>query len=235
MQQSKFAEARDLIERLIKQRPVFGLYEMSKTVALKQKDYRAAVRYAEKAVELEERGSFKFHVSLHFDLAFAYAQLQQDEAAAEQFELILKFTQKDKTAFLERRVQVHNHLGSLRARQNKFDLAVVQFKESLKLDGKQPNILHTLAKILMNCPNPALSDPYKAVELARQACELTRSENPMYLNTLAVAYFNIKNYTEAVKNCEKALALVQAQCDQALADKLREQLALIKRVAAESK
>jgi arylsulfatase A-like enzyme/Tfp pilus assembly protein PilF len=232
--QSKFAEAQAMIERLIKQRPLFGLYEEGTHVALQQKDYKAAVRYGEKALELEKSGSFKFYVSFHFNLALAYAQIQQNEAAAKQFELILNFVPKDQKSFLTRRVQVHNQLGALRSRQKKFDLAIAQFKESLKLDPKQPGVLNTLAQTLLNCPNKALRDPYKAVELASQACRLTRSEDPMHLNTLTVAYFTIKNYSEAVKTSEKALALAKAAGDHTLAAKLQEQLELIKRTWAGS-
>jgi len=233
VQQNKFVEARAMIERLIKQRPVFGLYELGTLVALEQKDYKAAVRYGEKALELEKSDSFKFYVLFHFNLALAYTHIQQDEAAARQLELILEVTQTDKTAFLARRVQVHNHLGGLRSRQKKFDLAIVQFKESLKLDPEQPRILHTLAQTLLTCPNQALRDPSKAVELAEQACRLTQSKDAMYLNTLTFAYFTIKNYKKAAKTCEKALALVQAEGDQALVTKLQQQLDLIKRASAE--
>ena len=92
-------------------------------------------------------------------------------------------------------MKVHNRLGFLRAEQRKFDLAIVQFQESLKLNGKQPAIL----------------------------------------NSLAVAYFAAKNYSEAVKTSEKALALARAKGDQALITKLQKQLYLIKRASAESK
>ena len=47
---------------------------------------------------------------------------------------------------------------------------------------------------MMNCPDQSLRDPYKSVEYARQACQLTQSKNAKYLNTLTVAYYNIKNY-----------------------------------------
>ena len=207
---------------------------MATHVAIKQKDYRTAVRYGEKALELEKSDGFKFYVVFHLNLASAYAKLQQDDAAAGQFELILEYIRRDQTAFLERCVQVHNQLGNLRSKQNKFDLAIVQFKESLKLDSNQPKLLHSLAHIMMNCPDRSFRDPYKAVEYARQACQLTQSKNAMYLNTLTVAYYNIKNYKEAIKAAEKAIALAQAEGDYAITAKLQKQLDLIKKTLAES-
>jgi arylsulfatase A-like enzyme len=232
--QEKYAETWPLIESLAGQRPVFGLYELATHIAIQQKDYRTAVRYGEKALELEKSGGFKFYVVFHLNLALAYAKLQQDEAAAGQFELILEYIRKDQTAFLERCVQVHNQLGNLRSKQKKFGLAIVQFKESLKLDPNQPKLLHSLAHIMMNCPDQSLRDPYKAVEYARQACQLTQSKNAKYLNTLTVAYYNIKNYSQAIKAAEKAIALAQTEGDHAITAKLRKQLDLIKKTLAES-
>jgi hypothetical protein len=71
--------------------------------------------------------------------------------------------------------------------------------------------------------------------LARQACELTQSKHPVYLNTLAVAYAILGNLSEAIKTSEKALALAQTKGDQALLTKLQKQLDLFKKALAESK
>ena len=112
--------------------------------------------------------------------------------------------------------------------QNKFDLAMIQFKESLKLNPNQPDMLNTLAQTLLTCPDEALRDPSRAVELARQACVLTQSKHPVYLNTLAVAYSKLDNYSEAVKTSEKALALAKAKGDYALVTSLQRQLDWLK-------
>jgi arylsulfatase A-like enzyme len=232
VQQSKFVEARALIERLSQQRPTFGLYELGTHVALKQKDYKAAIRYGEKALELEKSTGSKFYVSFHLNLASAYGQTQQHEAAAEQLELILECTQHDPVTFQARRTQVNNQLAVLRFKQEKYDLAIFHFNESLKLDGNQPEVLHDLARLRLSCPDQTIRDAHKAVERAKQACKLTQSKNAKYLNTLAVAYFTTNNYKDAAEACEKALALVQAEGDQARAAKLQQQLELIKRASA---
>jgi tetratricopeptide (TPR) repeat protein len=96
-------------------------------------------------------------------------------------------------------------------------------------------MLNTLAWTLATCPNQALRDPSKALELAQQACALTQSKHPGHLNTLAVAYVRLKDFSEAVKISEKAVALAQAKGDQTLVTKLQKQLDLIKRALAESK
>ncbi len=99
-------------------------------------------------------------------------------------------------------------------------------------------VLNSLAWALVTCPNQSLRDPSKALELAQKACALTPSKHPQYpkyLNTLAVAYATLNNFSEAVKISEKALALVQAKGDQTIVINLQKQLDLFKKALAESK
>jgi arylsulfatase A-like enzyme/Flp pilus assembly protein TadD len=228
---NELAAARALGEHLIGQRPGFyKLYDALLGTALKQKDYGNAVRYGEKALALKP-GRFKIHLYL----AAAYIQSKQNEAAARHFELTLQFMPKDQTVSLAEYTQVHNRLGLLRTEQKKFDLAIVQFQESLKLNGKQPDMLNALALALLLRPDKTPHDPSKALELAQQACELTQSKHPDYLNTLAIAYAKLGNFSEAIRISDKALALARAKGNQALVNKIQKQLDIIKKALAESK
>jgi tetratricopeptide (TPR) repeat protein len=229
--QNRSADARALGERLLKQHPgFFGLYKLLSATALNQEDYGNAIRYGEKALALKP-GRFK----VHHNLGVAYSKSKQNEAAAEQFELVLEFIPKNQVVFLAKRVEVHKKLGVIRARQKKFDLAIVQLQEALKLNPQQPGVLNTLAWTLATCPNQTLRDPPKALELAQQACALTQFKNPQYLNTLAVAYATLNNFSEAVNISERALAIALAKGDQTLVINLQKQLDLFKRALAESK
>ncbi|KKM19866.1 hypothetical protein LCGC14_1651300 [marine sediment metagenome] len=51
----------------------------------------------------------------------------------------------------------------------------------------------------------------------------------MYLNTLALAYAELNNFSEAVKVIEKALALARSKGDHALATELQKQLDMYRR------
>ncbi|MHC4203192.1 MAG: sulfatase-like hydrolase/transferase [Planctomycetota bacterium] len=229
--QNELADAWALGERLVKQRPGFhGLYKLLSATALNRKDYGNTIRYGEKALALKH-GDFK----VHYNLGVAYSQTEQNEKSARQFELVLELMPKDQTVSLAKRVQVHKQLGLVRARQNKFDLAIVQLQEAIKLNPQQPAVLNTLAWTLATCPNQSLRDPPKALELARQACALTQLKDPQYLNTLAVAYAALNNFGEAVKISERSLAIAKAKGDQTLANNLQKQLDLFKRALADSK
>ena len=73
---------------------------------------------------------------------------------------------------------------------------------------------------------------YLQVRTPARACALTESRNPEYLNTLAVAHALLRNFSEAVKTLERAVALARARGDRTLAIKLQQQLDMFKRKAA---
>jgi hypothetical protein len=45
--------------------------------------------------------------------------------------------EKDQNESITKRGHLHNQLGLMRSKQKKFGLAIAQFYENLKLDGKQ--------------------------------------------------------------------------------------------------
>ncbi|MHC4742175.1 MAG: sulfatase-like hydrolase/transferase [Planctomycetota bacterium] len=231
MVQNEPVDIRAVGEALIKQWPeFFESYNLLVGVAVRQKDYRSAIHYGEKALELKPDV-----FDVHQILGFAYSQIGQNEAAARHFELALKCVPEDQPDSRAQRMQVHNQLGLLHSKQKKFDLAIVQYEETLKLNPEQPDMLNALAQALLACRNPALRNPPRALKLAQKACRLTQSKNPEYLSTLGVAYATLNNLSEAIKILEKALPLAQARSDQVLLNKLNTQLGLIRRAMAESK
>jgi tetratricopeptide (TPR) repeat protein len=232
--EKKFSDARVVVERLLKQRPAFGLYEMGTEIALKQKDFESAIRYGEQALELAS-GSGNFHLKLNLHLGLAYAQTRRDEEAAKHFQLLLKFFPKDQRAFVANRVLVHNQLASIRVRQKQFDRAIAQFQGSLKLNPKQSEILNAFAWTLVSCPDQSLRNPSQAMALAQQACDLTQGKQPLYLNTLAIAHASLHHYSEAVNLCEKAVALAQAKNDQKLVARLQKQLFQFRKALTEQR
>ena len=224
LKHKKLAEVRSLGDSLIKLRPGFyELYDLLLGTALSQGDHKAAIGYGNKALALKP-GRF----NEHFFMGVACSQSKQNEDAARHFESALKFIPKGQTYYLPLCIQIHNRLGRIRLTQKEFGLAIVQFKEALKLNPSQPEILNTFAWTLLTCPDQTLRDSRKALELAQKACELTQSKHPQYLNTLAVAYAKNSNLNEAIRISEKAVALAQARGDQTSAANLQKQLDIFK-------
>jgi hypothetical protein len=74
----------------------------------------------------------------------------------------------------------------------------------LQLDPASTETLDRFALLLATCRDAQWRNPAKAVELARRANELTRSEEPGYLATLATAYAAAGQYANAVSTAELA-------------------------------
>ena len=169
--QNKLADARALVERLLKQHTGFyQLYELASHIALNQNDYENAIRYGKKAVELES-GHFK----VHHILGLAYSQSKQNEAAIKQLELALEFMVKDQAASLPEYVKVLNALAWAlvtcpNQELNDPSKALELAQKACELtQSKHPLYLNTLAVVYTRLDNlgEAVKTSQKAVALAR--------------------------------------------------------------------
>jgi spermidine synthase len=86
--------------------------------------------------------------------------------------------------------------------------AVTHFREALRVKPNWEQPMNSLAWILATHNNPKVRDPQEAVNLARQACELTDYQNPGFLDTLAAAYAAAGRFSDAVSTAEKALQII---------------------------
>jgi serine/threonine-protein kinase len=79
----------------------------------------------------------------------------------------------------------HGHLPI--GRLGAFGQAVADNEEALKRAPDDARILNNLAWLWATCPDVALRDPARAVEMAREACAL--GEDAARLDTLAAGHF----------------------------------------------
>jgi len=101
----------------------------------------------------------------------------------------------------------YNYLGAVASRTGDIVGAIRFYEQATQKDPAFAAAWNNLAWILATAKDEVFRDPLRAVASALQAVELTRSEDPDFLDTLAEAYFAAGRYQDAVQAEQKALAL----------------------------
>jgi cytochrome c-type biogenesis protein CcmH/NrfG len=81
------------------------------------------------------------------------------------------------------------------------------YRTAGRLAPEDAEILNSAAWCLLIMPDEAHRDPKSALKFARKAVALTKGENHMILDTLALALFLTDHVVEAIEVQEKAVAM----------------------------
>ena len=111
-------------------------------------------------------------------------------------------------------------LGNTFSREGRMAEAIDQFQKALQIKPAYPEALNNLAWLLSLCPDASLRDGKKALELVRQANDLTGGANPIVLQTLAAAFAEVGRFDDAVQCVQKAIAVAPAAGRQDLESQL---------------
>jgi cytochrome c-type biogenesis protein CcmH/NrfG len=123
-------------------------------------------------------------------------------------------------------VPTHNDLGVLLVQNGDVRGGIEQWKISLQLDPNDGNALNNLAWILATYPVEAIRDGKQAVELAGKATTLPGGTAPLVLRTLAAAYAEAGDFSNAIDTAQRALDLAAAQNNPSLQVTLRHEIEL---------
>jgi tetratricopeptide (TPR) repeat protein len=108
-------------------------------------------------------------------------------------------------------------LGFALAGKGRIEESIAHYEEALKLKPDLTEVLNNLAWLRATSRNPEIRDGARAVELAQRACRVAGYDNPNLLDTLAAAYAEAGRFDEAVRTCERAVALAVASGQESLA------------------
>ena len=154
----------------------------------------------------------------HNDLGYLLGSQGQWAEAIEHFRKALEL-QPD---FAE----AHNNLGNALCQEGREEEAIAHYKKTLEIQPGQVDVQNDLAWVLATCPEALLRNGNKAIELAQQANQFTGGGNPGILDTLAAAYAEGRQFSNAVVTAQRALSLALARNNTNLADALREEIKL---------
>src|SRR5438552_8950895 len=104
--------------------------------------------------------------------------------------------------------------------------AIMNYEKALTISPRSVPALNNLAWILATCSNASSRNGNKALELARQADQLSSGANLIVRRTLAAAYAETGQFAKAIEIARDALRLAEAQGDSALAAQLQKEIAV---------
>jgi tetratricopeptide (TPR) repeat protein len=190
---------------------VVGLFVML-SVASADDDVMKAERHARKGTEYAEQGKFDLAIkeldqavqldaknALVFSVrgAIRFRMKEYDKAITDLDEAIRLSPNKATSGYYIR--------GSAWYMKKEYAKGVTDFDEAIRLNPKEYDALNGRAWAAATCPEAKYRDAKKAVEYAKQACDIKKWQDPFSLGTLAAAYAEAGDFAAAVEWLEKAM------------------------------
>jgi cytochrome c-type biogenesis protein CcmH/NrfG len=91
----------------------------------------------------------------------------------------------------------------------RFGEAIDTYRDAYRLNPGNPSTARDYAWALAVCPQADLRDGSQSLQLANQLNQQMQGSDPRFLELLAVAQAETGDYTRAVANLDKALAIVR--------------------------
>ncbi len=155
---------------------------------------------------------------IHFNFGVVLAAQDRSAEAIQHFQRALEIQPEN--------AEAHYRLGLTFQARRQFAAAIQQYEMAAALAPGHASARNNLAWLLATCPESALRDGRRAVELAQT---LTLSQNdtrPHVLDTLAAGYAEMGQFKQAVELARRALALANALSNEDIASAIRSRLQL---------
>ena len=123
-------------------------------------------------------------------------------------------------------IEVHNIVGTVLIQQGRIRDGVEEWQKVLEIQPDNGNAMSNLAWVLATSPDDSLRDGAKAVQLAEQAMRISGRRIPLLFRTLAAAYAERGQFSEAVQTAQQGIELANTQGNSQLATELSGNIAL---------
>lgn len=162
------------------------------THAIRKKDYPGARIFLEKGLAIANKNPW-----LLIKLGYAYQQLKEHDQAVQMLNRFFQVKKDGEFSWVQLRLALNYDLA-----KQYLDSERV-YKEILVKKPEDNVALNNLAWMYLNAEDEKLHKLDEALSLALRAVEIQPS--PANLDTLAEAYFQLKDYDRALKTIERAL------------------------------
>ena len=107
--------------------------------------------------------------------------------------------------------EAHHDLANALRRKGRYLDAVAHYESALRIDPRSVLTLNNLGWLLATCADLSVRNGARAVEVAARAELLSGGEDPLILHTLAAAYAENGQFSQAVETAQRALQLAEQQ------------------------
>lgn len=163
-----------------------------------QGDTRRAIADYDEAIRLEAKDPVPY-----IGRGIAYRNQGDSQRAISDYDEALRLDPNNALAYYSRG-NAHNDKGEHRQ-------ALADFENAIRLNSKYAMAYNNAGWLLATCTKPEVRDGKKALLYATRACELTKWQEPNCLDTLAGAYAEAGQFTEAVRWQTKMTQLLEAR------------------------
>jgi tetratricopeptide (TPR) repeat protein len=123
-------------------------------------------------------------------------------------------------------IEVHNIVGTVLIQQGRIRDGVEEWQKVLESQPDNGNAMSNVAWVLATSPDDSLRDGAKAVQLAEQAMHISGRRIPVLFRTLAAAYAERGQFSEAIQTAQQGIELANTQGNSELATELSGNIAL---------
>jgi tetratricopeptide (TPR) repeat protein len=122
-------------------------------------------------------------------------------------------------------MEVHNLVGTVLVQQGHLKEGVEEWQKVLEIQPDNGNALSNLAWVFATSPDQSLRDGPKAVQLAEHAMRISGRRIPILFRTLAAAYAESGQFSEAIQTAQQGIELANSQGNSGLATELQDNIA----------